>query len=70
LQAHLAGAGIGTLVHYPTALHQQPAFAAYPADCPVAARVASQVCSLPLHPHLSDADARIVAEAVRAFAPA
>ena len=69
LQAHLAGAGVGTLVHYPTALPQQPAFAAYPADCPVAARVASQVCSLPLHPHLSDADARIVADAVRAFAP-
>jgi dTDP-4-amino-4,6-dideoxygalactose transaminase len=69
-QAHLAAAGVGTLVHYPTALHQQPAFAAYPGDCPVAARIASQVCSLPLHPHLSDADARAVAQAVCAFAPA
>jgi len=69
LQAHLAAAGVGTLVHYPTALTEQPAFAAYPADCPVAVRVASQVCSLPLHPHLSDADARIVADAVRRFVP-
>ncbi|HEX5070583.1 MAG TPA: DegT/DnrJ/EryC1/StrS family aminotransferase [Vicinamibacterales bacterium] len=69
LQAHLAGAGIGTLVHYPTALHQQAAFAASAADCPVAARVAGQVLSLPLHPHLSDTDARLVAESVRAFVP-
>jgi dTDP-4-amino-4,6-dideoxygalactose transaminase len=69
LMAHLERAGVGTLVHYPTALSEQPAFAAYPADCPVAVRVADEVCSLPLHPHLSDAGARIVVEAVRAFAP-
>jgi dTDP-4-amino-4,6-dideoxygalactose transaminase len=69
LMAHLERAGVGTLVHYPTALSDQPAFAAYAAECPVAVRVAAEVCSLPLHPHLGDADARIVTEAVRAFAP-
>jgi dTDP-4-amino-4,6-dideoxygalactose transaminase len=69
LQAHLERAGIGTLVHYPTALTEQPAFAAYTADCPVAVRVAHEVCSLPLHPHLGDADASTVAAAVSGFAP-
>ena len=69
LMAHLERAGVGTLVHYPFALSEQPAFAAHAADCPVAVRVAGEVCSIPLHPHLGDADVRIVAEAVRAFAP-
>ena len=34
-----------------------------------AVRIAAEVCSIPLHPHLGDADARIVVEAVRAFGP-
>ena len=67
-QAHLAERGIGTLVHYPVPLPHQPALAAYAnAECPVANRVARDVCSLPLHPQLSDADLASVAEAVRAF---
>ncbi len=74
MQAHLAARGIGTLVHYPTPLPRQGAFASLPsgahADCPVADRVARQVCSLPLHPQLSDADLSRTAEAVHAFRPA
>jgi dTDP-4-amino-4,6-dideoxygalactose transaminase len=71
-QVHLAERGIGTLVHYPTPLPHQPALAQYAgADCPVATRVAREVCSLPLHPHLSDDDQALVIEAVRSFrAPA
>jgi len=69
-QAHLAERGIGTLVHYPTTLPRQGAFASLAsAECPVADRAAREVCSLPLHPQLSDADLASVAEAVHAFRP-
>ncbi|MBI4265531.1 MAG: DegT/DnrJ/EryC1/StrS family aminotransferase [Acidobacteria bacterium] len=68
LQAHLRTAGIETLIHYPVALPGQQAFAAFaPADCPVAARAARELLSLPLHPRLADADAARVADAVGAF---
>jgi dTDP-3-amino-3,4,6-trideoxy-alpha-D-glucose transaminase len=69
-QSHLSGRGIGTLVHYPVALPQQPALAPYAtADCPAAVRAAREVCSLPLHPRLDDADLGAVADAVHAFNP-
>ncbi len=68
LQAHLADRGIGTLIHYPIPMPRQPAFAEYsPRECPIADRVCAEVCSLPLYPQLSDADAREVAAAVHAF---
>ena len=40
-----------------------------PAACPIGARVADQVLSLPLHPQLSFDDLDRVAEAVTACAP-
>lgn len=68
LQAHLAGEGIETLVHYPTPLSVQPAFQSYsPGPCPVAARASGELLSLPLHPGLADRDVSRVAEAVHAF---
>jgi dTDP-3-amino-3,4,6-trideoxy-alpha-D-glucose transaminase len=68
LQAALAAAGIETLIHYPVPLPEQPAFAAYsPAACPVAARAARELLSLPLNPHLSDDDVARVAAAVTEF---
>ena len=43
LQAHLAAAGIETLIHYPVPIPRQPALAAErPADCPVADRVCAR----------------------------
>ena len=67
-QAHLAAHGVGTLVHYPIPLTHQPALSAFArADCPVANRVSNEVCSLPLHQHLSDSDQAVVVEAVRRF---
>jgi len=69
-QQHLTERGVGTLVHYPVSIPDQPAMATFAtADCPVARRVAAEVCSLPLHPQLADADLAVVAEAVRTFAP-
>jgi dTDP-3-amino-3,4,6-trideoxy-alpha-D-glucose transaminase len=65
LRAHLAAAGIETLVHYPRSLHEQPVFAGFRHDgCGVATVAAADLLSLPLHPRLSDADARVVIEAV------
>ena len=40
------------------------------ASCPVADRVCAEVCSLPLHPQLADADADAVVAAVHAWRPA
>lgn len=68
LQAHLRSAGIETLVHYPVAISQQPAFASLnPADCPQAIRAADQVLSLPLYPGLPLTDVKVVADAVGSF---
>jgi dTDP-4-amino-4,6-dideoxygalactose transaminase len=38
--------------------------------CQVAERIAGEVCSLPIHPLLSDADIEVVSEAVSRWAPA
>jgi dTDP-3-amino-3,4,6-trideoxy-alpha-D-glucose transaminase len=71
LQAHLAAAGIETLVHYPVPVSLQPAFrAASPADCPVAACACNEVLSLPLHPAMSNDDVNEIANALLAFRPA
>ena len=70
LQAHLLQAGVGTLVHYPISIPRQEALRHLPsAPCPVAERIASEVCSLPLHPNLADADVDFVAAAVHAWKP-
>ena len=72
LQAHLAAAGIGTLVHYPLTVPRQPAFADLsPVSCPEADRLAARVLSIPLYPALADATVDEVASVVSRFqAPA
>ena len=68
LMARLKERGIDTLIHYPIPLHLQPAFASLggrPGDCPVAEAAAGQILSLPLHPGMTDDDARYVAASVR-----
>jgi dTDP-4-amino-4,6-dideoxygalactose transaminase len=68
LQAHLAGAGIETLIHYPVPIPRQPALAGeQPADCPVADAVCGEILSLPLYPAIPDADVAEVARAVCAL---
>jgi dTDP-4-amino-4,6-dideoxygalactose transaminase len=70
LAAHLAGAGIGTLVHYPIPVHLQPAFAALghrAGSFPEAERAGDALLSLPLHPGLSEADQSAVIAAVNDF---
>jgi dTDP-4-amino-4,6-dideoxygalactose transaminase len=67
-QAHLKNRGIDTLVHYPVSIPRQRAFLSLPATaCPIADRVCNEVCSLPLHPLLTDAEADAVTAAIRAW---
>jgi len=68
LQAHLARAGVETLIHYPVPLHRQPAFAHLTArECPVAARAAGELLSLPLHARLHARQTARVVDAIQAF---
>lgn len=68
LQAYLAGQGIDTLVHYPVPIPRQQAMAGLAAAaCPIADQVCDEVCSLPLHPFLTNEDADRVAAVVRDF---
>jgi dTDP-4-amino-4,6-dideoxygalactose transaminase len=66
LQAHLRSAGIETLVHYPVAIHRQPAFASHAvARCPVAETAVEELLSLPFYPAMPPVDADVVADTIR-----
>jgi dTDP-4-amino-4,6-dideoxygalactose transaminase len=68
LMQHLERSGIGCGIHYPLALHQQPAFAPFAQgrSFPESERQASTVLSLPLFPELRDEDCdRICEEIIR-----
>ena len=65
LQQALAEAGIGSLIHYPIPPHRQQAYsdATFPADVfPLASRLADEVLSLPMGPHMSAEQATKVSE--------
>ncbi|HOX59473.1 MAG TPA: DegT/DnrJ/EryC1/StrS family aminotransferase [Candidatus Paceibacterota bacterium] len=66
LQQKLAGAGIGTLIHYPIPPHLSGAYADLhfaPDALPIAKTLASTVLSLPMGPHLNVDSAAAVAKA-------
>jgi dTDP-3-amino-3,4,6-trideoxy-alpha-D-glucose transaminase len=68
-RARLSERGIGTDVHYPRAVHEQPAFANLPrGPLPATERAMREVVSLPLHPLLTDGEADRVIDAVLASA--
>lgn len=54
IQAELAKRGINTLIHYPIPLHRQAAYrkANYP-ELPVTEKLANEILSLPMWPHMS-----------------
>lgn len=71
LQQYLALHGISTLIHYPIPPHLQKAYRS--ADChfdpqPLAERMAQQVLSLPIGPHLPDRSVQEVIARMRQFA--
>lgn len=56
LQEHLSAEGVGTLIHYPLPPYSQKAYAGLscpPGNFPITTRMADEVLSLPMGPHLS-----------------
>jgi len=69
LKRSLAARGIETLVHYPVPPHLSPAYADRGfkrGDFPITERLADTVLSLPLGPHLNEAQVELVIQAVHA----
>jgi dTDP-4-amino-4,6-dideoxygalactose transaminase len=69
-RAALADAGVGTAVHYPASLPEQPAYrhlARQP--CPVAADWAARCVSVPCFPEMTDDEVDLVAGALAALVP-
>ena len=70
LAAHLAEAGVDTLIHYPVPPHLSEAYAdasIRKGELPVAERLAATALSLPMGPHLRAEEADRVVAAVRGF---
>jgi dTDP-4-amino-4,6-dideoxygalactose transaminase len=67
LRERLADAGVETIIHYPIAPHRSGAYEADSSDwdLPLAERLAAEVVSLPMGPHVPPADVERVAAAVR-----
>jgi dTDP-4-amino-4,6-dideoxygalactose transaminase len=71
LKAHLASRGIESHVYYPVPLPRQPAFAAFAPEgirWPNAEMASRRTLSIPLYPHLTDAQVARIADAVCDFA--
>lgn len=67
-QAEMQSLGIPTAVHYPVAMHKQPAlkYLGYVAgDFPHAELASQKVVSLPMHPYLTDEEQKQVVAAVK-----
>lgn len=59
--------GIGTGIHYPIPLYNQPIYKklGIEGDCPLAEKAADNVISLPVHPSLTKEDLDLVVDAVK-----
>lgn len=70
LQEHLKKAGIPTAIHYPKALHLQPAFSNYGSkqgDFPTAEYAADHILCLPIHTELSMDQIDYIAQQIKSF---
>lgn len=63
----LTNKGIGTGIHYPIPLYNQPIYKklGIEGDCPLAEKAADNVISLPVHPSLTKEDLDLVVDAVK-----
>ena len=70
---HLLGHGVSALIHYPLAVHQQPAYnSRLRSSGPlltITERIATEVLSLPLYPQLTEPEQDMVIAAVKEFEP-
>ena len=70
LQEYLNNSGIGTLIHYPIPPFRQKAYKEYlirANEWPIADKLANEVLSLPIGPHLSIENAHYIVETVKRF---
>jgi len=70
LKATLQAKGIGTEVYYPVPMHLQECFAYLGHGVgafPESERAANETLALPVHPEISEEQARYVVDCVRAF---
>lgn len=66
LQKKLSAVGIHTLIHYPIAPHRQKAYAELAhLNLPISEKIHREVLSLPIGPHLSDAQVEYVVEKLK-----
>jgi len=70
LRDALRDAGVDAQVHYPVPPHRSGAYAHLGLDLPVADRLAGEVLTLPIGPHLGGAEADAAAAAVARLCPA
>ncbi len=73
LRDHLDACGVSSAIHYPTPVHLQPAYADLGlglGSLPVAERLASESCSLPVFPAIEDWHIAETAAAVQSFGAA
>ena len=66
LQAYLREYEIGTLIHYPSPIHNQPAYAERFRGqfFPECERAAKEILSLPLYPQMTEQDIHTVADRI------
>ncbi|PWT75155.1 MAG: aminotransferase [Proteobacteria bacterium] len=70
LTRHLEARGIGTMIHYPKAIHRQAAYAELVGEAPrvpVAERLQHEVLSLPISPVMTDNQVEAVVAAVNSW---
>jgi dTDP-3-amino-3,4,6-trideoxy-alpha-D-glucose transaminase len=70
LREHLRARGVGTLIHYPTPAHLQPAYADLgyrPGSLPLTEQVACEIVSLPLYVGMGEEEVRAVCAAIAEF---
>lgn len=70
LQKFLVDRGIGAQIHYPLAVHQQPAYCSrldIRADLSVTERIVKEILSFPVYPELHEAQVDTVIRTIREF---
>lgn len=70
LMEHLQSSGIGSAVHYPKAVYEQPLYRelGYTKEsCPVSEDVSRRVMSLPVHPSITAEDLEYIAKTINSF---
>jgi len=70
LQKHLGDLNIGTGIHYPVPLHLQKAYRGLgykEGDFPATEKVAAEIVSLPMFPHITENQQNKVVEGIRGF---